>query len=214
MVKALRFAIARRFASNEVTSHNFASAGYRKPASTSRSYKDEAEIRNATQAINYLAPAVAIATGTAGVASYASKIVHYIGPARDVLALANTEVDLSAIPEGKSVTLKWRGKPLFVRHRASHHISDTDSVDPSTLRDPQAAKDRLKDDKYMICLGICTHLGCVPIPDQGDFGASGGYYCPCHGSHYDSLARIRKGPAPLNLEVPPYTINGDTCIVG
>ena len=96
------------------------------------------------------------------------------------------------------MTFKWRGKPLFIRHRTAAEISDCEAVDPATLRDPQSDGERVKDAEWLVILGVCTHLGCVPIANAGEFG---GYYCPCHGSHYDASGRIRKGPAPLNLEV-------------
>lgn len=120
----------------------------------------------------------------------------------DVLALAKIEIKLSDIPEGKSMTFKWRGKPLFVRHRTGAEISAEESVNVSELRDPQHDNVRCQNPEWLVVLGVCTHLGCVPIANAGDFG---GYYCPCHGSHYDASGRIRKGPAPLNLEVPTYT---------
>ena len=96
------------------------------------------------------------------------------------------------------MTFKWRGKPLFIRHRTASEIEAETSIDPATLRDPQADSERVKDPEWLVILGVCTHLGCVPIANAGEFG---GYYCPCHGSHYDASGRIRKGPAPLNLEV-------------
>ena len=96
------------------------------------------------------------------------------------------------------MTFKWRGKPLFIRHRTAQEIENETSIDPATLRDPQHDNERVKDPEWLVILGVCTHLGCVPIANAGEFG---GYYCPCHGSHYDASGRIRKGPAPLNLEV-------------
>ena len=96
------------------------------------------------------------------------------------------------------MTFKWRGKPLFIRHRAAAEIEQEVACDPATLRDPQSDAERVKDPAWLVILGVCTHLGCVPIANAGEFG---GYYCPCHGSHYDASGRIRKGPAPLNLEV-------------
>lgn len=120
----------------------------------------------------------------------------------DVLALAKIEIKLTDIPEGKSMTFKWRGKPLFVRHRTGAEISAEESVNVSELRDPQHDNVRCQNPEWLVVLGVCTHLGCVPIANAGDFG---GYYCPCHGSHYDASGRIRKGPAPLNLEVPTYS---------
>lgn len=130
----------------------------------------------------------------------------------DVLALAKIEIKLGDIPEGKSVTFKWRGKPLFIRHRTADEIATEQSVSTSTLRDPETDGDRVQRAPWLVVIGVCTHLGCVPIANSGDFG---GYYCPCHGSHYDASGRIRKGPAPLNLEVPHYEFPDDnTLIVG
>lgn len=138
-------------------------------------------------------------------------VVANLAPSADVLALAKIEVKLSDIPVGKSVTMKWRSKPLFIRHRTEAEVSKERSVDIASLRDPQADEDRVKDAEWLVLLGICTHLGCVPLANSGDFN---GYFCPCHGSHYDASGRIRKGPAPLNLEIPPYEINGDLLVVG
>ena len=129
----------------------------------------------------------------------------------DVLALSKIEVDLSVIPEGKNIVVKWRGKPLFVRHRTQEEIDLAHDIDITTLRDPQHDDDRVVRPEWLILMGVCTHLGCVPIANAGDFG---GYFCPCHGSHYDTSGRIRKGPAPLNLEVPPYEFNDETLVVG
>ena len=145
--------------------------------------------------------------GAAVASAYSAKaLVHkFIGSmsaSADVLALAKIEVKLGDIPEGKNVTFKWRGKPLFIRHRTAEEISVEQNVALSTLRDAQHDNERTQNPKWLVVLGVCTHLGCVPIANSGDFG---GYYCPCHGSHYDASGRIRKGPAPLNLEVPPYT---------
>lgn len=128
----------------------------------------------------------------------------------DVLALAKIEIKLSDIPEGKSVTFKWRGKPLFIRHRTAEEISVEQSVALATLRDAEHDNDRTQKAEWLVVIGVCTHLGCVPIANAGDFG---GYYCPCHGSHYDASGRIRKGPAPLNLEVPPYVFPEDDLLI-
>lgn len=141
------------------------------------------------------------------VGAYASKVLVYdfvssMSASADVLALAKIEIKLSDIPEGKSMTFKWRGKPLFVRHRTASEISAEEGVNVSELRDPQPDNVRCQRPEWLVVLGVCTHLGCVPIANAGDFG---GYYCPCHGSHYDASGRIRKGPAPLNLEVPTYS---------
>jgi ubiquinol-cytochrome c reductase iron-sulfur subunit len=148
-------------------------------------------------------------------ATYVTKtIVHELlasmSASADVLALAKIEVKLAAIPEGKSVTFKWRGKPLFIRHRTAEEIEREQAVEPSTLRHPQHDNERVQKPEWLVLLGVCTHLGCVPIANQGDFG---GYYCPCHGSHYDASGRIRKGPAPLNLDVPEYVFTDDTTLL-
>ncbi|KAI0734010.1 ubiquinol-cytochrome c reductase iron-sulfur subunit [Fomitopsis betulina] len=119
----------------------------------------------------------------------------------DVLAMAKVEVELATIPEGKNVILKWRGKPVFIRHRTQDEIQEARQTDWKTLRDPQRDEERTKKPEWLVMLGVCTHLGCVPIGEAGDFG---GWFCPCHGSHYDISGRIRKGPAPTNLEVPVH----------
>ncbi|TVY78141.1 Cytochrome b-c1 complex subunit Rieske [Lachnellula suecica] len=128
----------------------------------------------------------------------------------DVLAMAKVEVDLSTIPEGKNVLIKWRGKPVFIRHRTADEIKQAENVKVETLRDPQKDEDRVKRPEWLIMVGVCTHLGCVPIGEAGDFG---GWFCPCHGSHYDISGRIRKGPAPLNLEIPEYDFPEDMSLV-
>ncbi|KAI0651499.1 ubiquinol-cytochrome c reductase iron-sulfur subunit [Trametes meyenii] len=122
----------------------------------------------------------------------------------DVLAMARVEVELAAIPEGKNVIIKWRGKPVFIRHRTADEIAEARGGDWKSLRDPESDEARTKQPEWLVMLGVCTHLGCVPIGEAGDYG---GWFCPCHGSHYDISGRIRKGPAPLNLEVPQYDIN-------
>ncbi|KAG8981772.1 hypothetical protein FRB94_009502 [Tulasnella sp. JGI-2019a] len=122
----------------------------------------------------------------------------------DVLALAKVEVDMNNIPEGKNVVIKWRGKPVFIRHRTAEEIEEANQVDFKSLRDPESDEARTKKPEWLVMLGVCTHLGCVPIGESGDYG---GWFCPCHGSHYDISGRIRKGPAPLNLEVPAYSFD-------
>lgn len=128
----------------------------------------------------------------------------------DVLAMAKVEVDLAAIPEGKNVLIKWRGKPVFIRHRTQAEIEEAKSVDWEKLRDPQRDEDRATNPEWLVMVGVCTHLGCVPIGEAGDYG---GWFCPCHGSHYDISGRIRKGPAPLNLEIPSHTFPQETSLV-
>jgi len=135
------------------------------------------------------------------------KFLAQMNPSADVLALANVEVDISNLAVGKSLTVKWRGKPVFVRRRNEDEIAEANNVNLSELRDPQTDADRVRaEPEWLVLLGVCTHLGCVPIPNAGDFG---GWFCPCHGSHYDISGRIRKGPAPYNLEVPPYFFTDD-----
>ncbi|CCM00345.1 uncharacterized protein FIBRA_02375 [Fibroporia radiculosa] len=119
----------------------------------------------------------------------------------DVLAMAKVEIELASIPEGKNAIIKWRGKPVFIRHRTQDEVQDARSTNWKSLRDPQSDEDRTKKPEWLVMLGVCTHLGCVPIGEAGDYG---GWFCPCHGSHYDISGRIRKGPAPSNLEVPQY----------
>ncbi|CAF9929403.1 MAG: hsp70 nucleotide exchange factor fes1 [Gomphillus americanus] len=128
----------------------------------------------------------------------------------DVLAQAKVEIDLTQIPEGKNIIVKWRGKPVFIRHRTEDEIKDAEGVKIESLRDPQKDEDRVKKPEWLVMLGVCTHLGCVPIGEAGDFG---GWFCPCHGSHYDVSGRIRKGPAPLNLEIPAYDFPEDGLVV-
>ncbi|KAK3183907.1 hypothetical protein Dsin_031193 [Dipteronia sinensis] len=130
------------------------------------------------------------------------KLVLSMSASKDVLAMASLEVDLSSIEPGSTVTVKWRGKPVFIRRRTEDDIKSANSVDVGSLRDPQQDSERVKDPEWLIVVGVCTHLGCIPLPNAGDFG---GWFCPCHGSHYDVSGRIRKGPAPYNLEVPTYT---------
>jgi len=146
-----------------------------------------------------------------GAKNIATKLVGTLSASADVLALAKIEVKLGDIPEGQNMVFKWRGKPLFVRHRTDDEIQRESQVNIANLRHQEHDKDRVQDPKWLILLGVCTHLGCVPISNAGDYG---GYYCPCHGSHYDASGRIRKGPAPLNLEIPTYEFQEDLLIVG
>jgi len=136
-----------------------------------------------------------------------SSVAEFLGTmsaSADVLALAKVEVELASIPEGKNAIIKGRGKPVFIRHRTQGEIDEARQVDWKSLRDPQSDEGRVKKPEWLVMLGVCTHLGCVPIGESGDYG---GWFCPCHGSHYDISGRIRKGPAPLNLEVPVYDFN-------
>ncbi len=161
-----------------------------------------------------------LATGAAGVVGLGAVVVPLVSQlapdAQTVAAGAPIDLDLAPVAEGQAIKLFWRGKLLFVRHRTKKEIEEAKAVDVKTLRDPQTDAQRVKDGhaQYLIVYGICTHLGCVPLGNapgdpKGDFD---GWFCPCHGSHYDSSGRIRKGPAPLNLPVPPYAFTADTKI--
>ena len=149
-----------------------------------------------------------------GAAAVAWPLIDQMNPAADTLALANIEVDVSKIEEGQSITVKWRGKPVFIRHRTEDEIARASATDIADLRDPESDKVRAEKPGYLVLVGVCTHLGCVPLGQKtgevkGDYD---GWFCPCHGSHYDTSGRIRKGPAPTNLEVPPYTFLSDSVI--
>lgn len=149
-----------------------------------------------------------------GVAAIAWPFVASMNPAADVLALASTDVDLRPIAMGQAITVVWRGKPVFVRRRTEEEIRAARAVPLADLPDPATDQSRVTRDPWLVLIGICTHLGCVPLGQRptdarGDYG---GWFCPCHGSHYDTSGRIRKGPAPRNLEVPGYTFTSDTQI--
>ncbi|MCM8729462.1 ubiquinol-cytochrome c reductase iron-sulfur subunit [Hephaestia sp. GCM10023244] len=143
-------------------------------------------------------------------------LVNQMSPSADVLAMSTTEVDLSKIAEGQAVTTTFRSQPLFVRNLTAKEIAEADAVPMSDLRDPETLEQRTKEGKknWLITIGVCTHLGCVPLGNkEGEQrGEYGGYFCPCHGSSYDTAARIRKGPAPTNLPVPDYAFTSDTTI--
>ena len=152
--------------------------------------------------------------GAVGAGTFAWPLIDQMNPAADTLALASIEVDVSKIAEGQSITLKWRGKPVFIRHRTEAEINEALRDDELDMRDPQIDSDRVQKPEYLVVLGVCTHLGCVPLGQKvGEVrGEYDGWFCPCHGSHYDSSGRIRKGPAPTNLEVPPYSFLSDDVI--
>jgi ubiquinol-cytochrome c reductase iron-sulfur subunit len=138
--------------------------------------------------------------------------IDSMNPSADVLALASTEVDLSAVEVGQRVTVKWRGKPVFIDRRTEQQIAEARNVPLDELRDPQTDEDRVKEAQWLVVVGVCTHLGCIPLGQKEgqDRGEYGGWYCPCHGSHYDTSGRIRKGPAPQNLPVPDYEFLSET----
>ena len=137
------------------------------------------------------------------------KFVASVGLAADTLAMAFSEFEVGDMEYGKSLTVTWRGKPLFIRRRTPEEIETERNVPMEHLRDPELDDDRVINPEFVVVLAICPHLGCVPVADAGDYG---GYFCPCHGSHYDTVGRIRAGPAPLNLEVPPYKFLDDNMI--
>ena len=149
------------------------------------------------------------AFGGVGVVVAAWPFVHQMNPSADVLALSSIEFDISGIAEGQAVTVKWRGKPVFIRHRTAAEIATARDVDLDALPDPESDEARAPRPEWLIVVGVCTHLGCVPLGESGEYG---GWFCPCHGSHYDTSARIRKGPAPFNLEVPQYEFLSDTVV--
>ena len=160
---------------------------------------------------------IVVATNTmlaVGAAAVAYPFINQMNPAADTLALSSIEVDVSGIEEGQAITVEWRGKPVFIRHRTAAEIELAGQVNLDDLRDPEGDMDRVEKPEYLVIQGICTHLGCVPLGQKigevkGDYN---GWFCPCHGSHYDTSGRIRKGPAPTNLEVPPYAFLSDNVI--
>ncbi|MBO6946462.1 MAG: ubiquinol-cytochrome c reductase iron-sulfur subunit [Rhodospirillales bacterium] len=156
-----------------------------------------------------------VAVGAVGTALAVWPFIDQMNPAADTLALASTEVDISQIEVGQSITVIWRGKPVFIRHRTQEEINAAESVDLADLPDPQTDDARVQKPEWLIMVGVCTHLGCIPLGQKsgdpkGDFG---GWFCPCHGSHYDTSGRIRKGPAPNNLPVPGYEFTSDSTVL-
>jgi ubiquinol-cytochrome c reductase iron-sulfur subunit len=145
--------------------------------------------------------AAAVATGAA-----VWPLIAQMNPDASTLALASTELDLSAITEGQIVTVKWRGKPVFVRYRTPHEIEEAQKTPLADLPDPEPDSKRVKKPEWLVVVGVCTHLGCIPLGHEGEFN---GWFCPCHGSTYDTSGRIRSGPAPSNLEVPRYEFIAD-----
>jgi ubiquinol-cytochrome c reductase iron-sulfur subunit len=158
----------------------------------------------------------AVSFAGAGGVALLYPLINQMNPSADVLALAQIDVDLSAIQPGQAIKTIYRKQPLFVRNLTPQEIQEANAVDTASLRDPQTLAERTKEghNNWLITMGVCTHLGCVPLgAGQGEpRGEFGGYFCPCHGSHYDTAARIRKGPAPRNLEVPEYEFTTDTAV--
>ena len=152
------------------------------------------------------------AVGAVGVGAVIWPLVDQMNPSKDVEALSKVEIDLAEIAEGKSKTVMWRGKPLFIKHRTDAEIIEAQKVDISNLPHPQKDEERVKNPKFLVLIGVCTHLGCVPASDKGEYR---GWFCPCHGSHYDVSGRIRKGPAPKNMEVPKFEfVDNNTIKIG
>jgi ubiquinol-cytochrome c reductase iron-sulfur subunit len=158
----------------------------------------------------------AVSFAGVGAVAVAVPFVNQMNPSADVLALASIEVDISKVAEGSGIKVSWRKQPVFIRHLTAKEIAEANAVPLSDLRDPQTLAERTKPGKpqWLITMAVCTHLGCVPLgvasgENRGDFG---GYFCPCHGSAYDTAARIRKGPAPKNLAVPEYAFKSNTVV--
>ena len=152
------------------------------------------------------------AVGAVGVGATVWPLIDQMNPDASVKALASTEVDVSNVEKGQSITVLWRGKPVFIRRRTDEEIAEARDVNLEELKHPEKDEDRAKDPEWLVMLGVCTHLGCVPLGDKGEYG---GWFCPCHGSHYDTSGRIRKGPAPTNMEVPKYEfVNTNTIKIG
>ncbi len=152
------------------------------------------------------------ALGAVGVGVAVWPLIDQMNPDASVKALSSTEVDVSEVSPGQSITVLWRGKPVFIKRRTEREISKARDVDLKELKDPEKDEDRAKNPEWLVMLGVCTHLGCVPLGDKGEYG---GWFCPCHGSHYDTSGRIRKGPAPTNMEVPKYEfVNSNTIKIG
>ena len=150
--------------------------------------------------------------GAVGVGAAVLPLIDQMNPDASVKALSSTEVDVSEVSPGQSITVLWRGKPVFIKRRTEEEISKARDVDLKELKDPEKDEDRAKNREGLVMLGVCTHLGCVPLGDKGEYG---GWFCPCHGSHYDTSGRIRKGPAPTNMEVPKYEfVNNNTIKIG
>jgi ubiquinol-cytochrome c reductase iron-sulfur subunit len=172
------------------------------------------------------------AIGAVGAALAIWPLINQMNPDASVRALASVEVDLAPIAEGQEIKIMWRGNPVFIRHRTAAEIAAAKTAVVEELKDPMARNANVKDgdpasdanrvvggkEQYLVMMAVCTHLGCVPIGGEGDYalveggGKMGGWYCPCHGSHYDTAGRIRRGPAPQNLQVPQYTYISDTKI--
>ena len=152
------------------------------------------------------------ALGAVGVGAAVWPLIDQMNPDASVKALSSTEVNVSEVQPGQSITVLWRSKPVFIKRRTEEEITKARQVDLKELKDPEKDEDRAKNPEWLVMVGICTHLGCVPLGNKGDYD---GWFCPCHGSHYDTSGRIRKGPAPTNLEVPKYEfVDSNTIKIG
>ena len=152
------------------------------------------------------------ALGAVGVGAAVWPLIDQMNPDASVKALSSTEVNVSEVQLGQSITVLWRGKPVFIKRRTEEEIAKARQVDLKELKDPEKDEDRAKNPEWLVMVGICTHLGCVPLGNKGEYD---GWFCPCHGSHYDTSGRIRKGPAPTNLEVPKYEfVDSNTIKIG
>ena len=150
--------------------------------------------------------------GVVGVGAAVWPLIDQMNPDASVKAHSSTEVNISEVQPGQSITVLWRSKPVFIKRRTEEEIAKARQVDLKELKDPEKDEDRAKNPEWLVMVGICTHLGCVPLGNKGEYG---GWFCPCHGSHYDTSGRIRKGPAPTNLEVPKYEfVDSNTIKIG
>jgi ubiquinol-cytochrome c reductase iron-sulfur subunit len=170
------------------------------------SVNDKTTAEHSRRDILFVATGAAAATAAVGIAW---PLIAQMNPDASTLALASTEVDLAPVQEGQIITVKWRGKPVFVRHRTPKEIKAAEDTPLKELPDPEADSQRVKKPEWLVVIGVCTHLGCIPTGHEGEYD---GWFCPCHGSTYDVSGRIRSGPAPANLEVPPYAFIGDNKI--
>ncbi|EEQ41366.1 conserved hypothetical protein [Clavispora lusitaniae ATCC 42720] len=207
--RSLRSGLALKNSARALTTSSSALSSYQQPDFSSYlSNRGDQKTKNFTY---FMVGSMGLLSA-AGAKSTVEAFLSSMSASADVLAMAKVEVKLGAIPEGNNVIVKWQGKPVFIRHRTQDEIDEANQVDIKALRDPQTDDDRVKKPEWLVMLGICTHLGCVPIGEAGDFG---GWFCPCHGSHYDISGRIRRGPAPLNLEIPQYEFSDEeTLLIG
>jgi ubiquinol-cytochrome c reductase iron-sulfur subunit len=157
-----------------------------------------------------------VAVGAVGTAMMLWPLIDSMNPAADTLSLSTTEFSVAGVAEGSRIVVVWRGSPVFVSHRTAAEIDAARKVNVSELRDPQKDETRVQKPEFLIVSGVCTHLGCIPLGSKATDprGEFGGWFCPCHGSQYDTSGRIRLGPAPRNLDVPPYKFTGDTVLIG